>query len=94
MKSSRKRPVAVATLPHSWSLQKWPESIYPNDRRKARYVVRAHRDELMRAGALARVGRELIIFGRPYQIYLASQASRVDGFEIAPNRALAPSTDA
>jgi hypothetical protein len=48
------------TLPHSWPISDWPADVYPNDPKKARYTVRAHKDDLHRMGALVRVGRELV----------------------------------
>jgi hypothetical protein len=45
-----------------------------------------HRDELRDAGALTRIGRDLVILGAGYSAWLQKQVNRVDGFEIAPNR--------
>jgi hypothetical protein len=44
----------------------------------------------MACGALARVGRELVIFGDSYNRWVRSKASNVDGFKIPPNEARAP----
>lgn len=73
-------------LSPSWSVSQWPEEIYPGEPGKARYLVRAHRDELLQAGALVRVGRELVILGDRYQAWLARKAAAVPGFECAANR--------
>lgn len=70
----------------SWSIQTWPASVWPNDPVRARYLVRAQRDELMRAGALARVGRELVILGDRYGRWLQRQAANVPGYECPANR--------
>jgi len=77
----------VSLIPHSWAIPDWPDLVYPGCPNKGKYIVRAHRDELRAAGALSRVGRDLIVFGAPYAAWLASHASRVNDFEIAPNRA-------
>lgn len=74
--------------PHSWSLGTWPEEIWPHSTHKARYVVRTHRNELTAAGALTRVGRELVILGEQWHAWLEAQRGNLDGWEpIAANRA-------
>lgn len=72
-------------IPHSWSVDTWPENVYPHTPKRARYLVRAHRDALMAIGALARVGREIVIIGDKYHRYLERQASAVVGFECPAN---------
>jgi hypothetical protein len=72
-------------LPHSWAVDDWPVTVYPCRASRGRYVVRAHRDELISAGALVRVGRGLVVLGAGYSAWLVKQKSRVEGFEIAPN---------
>jgi hypothetical protein len=80
----------TSETPHSWSVNAWPGTVYPNQPNRARYLVNTHRTELMAAGALVRVGRELVVMGTRYARWLERQASRVPDFEIAPNRS--PST--
>jgi hypothetical protein len=70
----------------SWSVNNWPHDVWPNSAAKARYVVRAHRESLILAGALSRVGRDLIILGNRYEKWLQKQSARVPDFSIAPNR--------
>lgn len=72
--------------PHSWSLKDWPSDHYPNDTRKARYLVRANRDELTAAGALVRVGRELVIIGAPYVRWMQKKGASVPGYECPANK--------
>ena len=74
------------SIPHSWSLKDWAQDIYPNDSSKATYLVRAHRDELTAAGALVRVGRELVIIGAPYVRWLQKKGAAVLGYECAANK--------
>lgn len=69
----------------SWSINDWPSDRYPNSPTRARYLIRAHKRELMEAGAIARVGRELVIIGPRYERWLERQASRVPDYAIAPN---------
>jgi hypothetical protein len=93
--SRRKRttPAAPVTsnVPHSWPVSNWPPTVYPNDARKAHYLVREHASELLHAGALVRIGRERVIIGEPYAKWLARKATRVPGYEIACNRREQPS---
>lgn len=79
---SRKIPQA----PHSWSLNRWPADVYPNESSRARYLVRSNRAELVSAGVLSRVGRELIVFGDRYSRWLELKAANVPGFECGANR--------
>ena len=74
-------------VPHSWSIADWPSSVYPNDPKRGRYLVREHKAELLASGALVRVGRELVIMGARYSKFLERQASRVPDFECAANAA-------
>lgn len=80
------RSNSAAELPHSWDLEGWPSTVFPGTTSRARYIVRTHRDELIREGALARVGRELVVFGARYVRWLEKRASEVPGYVPAPNR--------
>ena len=73
------------TLPHSWPISEWPADVYPNDRKKARYLVRSHKDELLREGALVRVGRELVAIGAPYSKWLQKKAAFVPDYVCPAN---------
>jgi hypothetical protein len=77
----------VPAIPHSWRQEDWPPGIYPGRPSKAKYVLRAHRNELVASGALTRIGRELVVLGAQYVAWLTKNSNRVEGFEIAPNRA-------
>ena len=66
--------------PHSWDLQHWPQTVYPHSESRARWLLRAHRKELLAAGALARVGRELVVFGDRYTRWLQAQSANVPGY--------------
>jgi hypothetical protein len=88
-KKSRPKPVAAvkgATTPHSWSVEGWPVDVYPNAANRARYLVSKHRNDLLIAGALSRVGRELVVIGPRYLRWLESQAARVPDFEFGARR--------
>jgi hypothetical protein len=73
-------------VPHSWDIENWPPDVYPNRSSRGRYLVRCHRDELMAAGAVTRIGRDLVVLGAAYAGWLQRNSSRVSGYEIAPNR--------
>lgn len=78
-----------SSISPSWALDSWPPEIYPGTLSKARYLVRAHRSELLECGALARVGRDLVIIGSRYERWLEKQIARVPDYEIPANRARA-----
>ncbi|MEZ5499995.1 MAG: hypothetical protein R3E77_11290 [Steroidobacteraceae bacterium] len=73
-------------LAHSWPLSDWPADVYPNSTERARYVLRAHRRELVEAGAMVRVGRELVVLARGYDKWLQRRGARVFGYECAAYR--------
>ena len=75
-----------ADIPHSWDISSWPESVYPNSPSRGRYLIRKHKDDLLREGALCRVGKELVCIGARYARWLEKQAANVPDYEIAPNR--------
>jgi hypothetical protein len=81
------KQISAERIPHSWSLEDWPGNVYPCRASKARYIVRIHRNELVAAGALTRIGRDLVVLGAGYSAWLAKQSARASAdFEIAPNR--------
>lgn len=72
---------AAEPAPHSWDIEHWPPSVYPHTTGRGRYVVRANRDSLIQAGALTRVGREIIVLGARYTRWLELQAANVPGYK-------------
>lgn len=78
------------TIPHSWSIEHWPEHVHPGTPTRARYLVRANRDSLLAAGAISRVGREIVILGGRYSRWLEKNTANVPGYEIAANRPAKP----
>lgn len=77
---------ALSSIPHSWDLEHWPDSVYPHGESRGRYLVRIYRDELIAGGVLTRVGRELVVLGARYSRWLERKTVDVPGFEIAANR--------
>lgn len=84
----------AASLPHSWLLSDWPPGVAPNRVSAAKHLVRQHRAELIECGALCRIGRNLVMLGEGYAVFIARHMGRVDGYEIAPNRFVASTTKA
>jgi hypothetical protein len=78
--------LTVQPLPHSWYIDDWPPYVVPGTPSRARHLVRMYQAELVACGALVRIGRRKTVLGAGYAIFLAKGASRVEGFEIAPNR--------
>jgi hypothetical protein len=79
-------PAPASNVPHSWPVRNWPPSVYPNDSRKGLYLVRMHSRELLKAGALVRIGRERVVIGTPYVKWMGKKAVLVPGYELATNR--------
>jgi hypothetical protein len=76
-------------VPHSWDLKSWKSTaahVWPHDEIAARRILRAHRAELQAAGALTRIGRNLVFLGNGYMKWLASQAAQVTEFDVPMNR--------
>jgi len=82
-----KQTTPAVLAPHSWDLEHWPDYIYPHTESRARYLVRAYRNDLLNVGALTRVGREIVIIGAAYSRWLQSGAKNVAGYESNANRA-------
>jgi hypothetical protein len=87
---SKQRNQVSQPAPHSWAIPEWPSHVYPHRSDRGRYLIRSNRTSLVQAGALTRVGRDLVVLGGPFSRWLESQSGRVDGFDIAPNRPAAP----
>jgi hypothetical protein len=79
------RPIQIA-IPHDWCFSNWPIDIYPYDGNRGRHVVTENQAALLKAGALSRIGRSIIIFGGPYVRWLQSNADRVVDFDVPANR--------
>jgi hypothetical protein len=83
--AARKKP-ALEPVPHSWDIEHWPASVYPHSPSRARYLFKTHKLDLLDAGAVTRVGRELVFIGVGYNKFLAKLAKHVAGYEIPPNQ--------
>jgi hypothetical protein len=87
--ASPKRVNGVPLVPElvSWRIADWPPHVFPGTADSGRHLCQEKRDALVKAGALVRVGRELVVLGAGYMKWLKSQSKRVDDFKIAPNSA-------
>ena len=79
-KSRRQNDDTLPSIPHSWDLSKWPSHVFPGETRRGRWLVRAHRNELMLHGALSRAGRTIVVIGSGYAAWLEQRAARVPGY--------------
>ena len=82
MRTKKALQDSVAEIPHSWSVTKaWPSHVWPHDGRRGAWLCRSRRNELVEAGALVRMGHELVVIGTGYSRWLARQAARVHGYQ-------------
>lgn len=85
------KPPVREGLPHSWMLRDWERvasHVAPNTLSAAKHLIRSNRDALVEAGALSRIGRELVVYGPPYSAWMFSEANRklVADFQPPMNR--------
>jgi hypothetical protein len=71
---------ASSGVPHSWEFETWPDSYWPHDQKRAEWIARAYRKELIEAGALTRVGKTLVFIGAGYAKWLAKRSRHVTEF--------------
>ena len=79
-------PTVTITLPHDWTIKTWPRDVYPYDGAKGRHLIRVHQAKLSAAGALTRIGHEIVVLGAGYAKWMASNAPRVTEYTPAANR--------
>jgi hypothetical protein len=77
---AQRRVLETQPLPHSWCLRDWPAWVYPGRLSAARNLVRVHREELIKCGALTRIDRRLTVLGAGYAVFLASKMPRVESY--------------
>jgi hypothetical protein len=66
--------------PHSWELKTWPESVWPHESKRAQWICRAYRKELIRAGAITRIGTTLVVLSRGYTSWLERNVEHVEDY--------------
>jgi hypothetical protein len=86
MRKPRKKTQPIADTLTCWNFDGWPEHCFPHTAEAGRHLCREHRDSLMQAGALVRIGREIVVMGVPYIGWLKKHASRVLDFELPCNK--------
>jgi hypothetical protein len=65
----------------SWDLPTWPANIWPNSPKRAAWILRTHRSDLLECGALSRIGKRLVVLGPGYRRFLNRHIGDVVGFE-------------
>lgn len=83
---TKSRTPTAQPAPHSWAIESWPPHVYPHTAGKGRYLIRCNRTSLREAGAIVRVGRDLVVIGLAYSRWLDGHNNRVDSYTIAPNQ--------
>lgn len=68
---------AASDTPHSWDLGTWPPSVWPGSGGRAHWIIRTHTDELTELGAVSRVGKTLVILGRPWARFIERNKANV-----------------
>jgi hypothetical protein len=65
-------PQVPVAIPHSWPVKRWPPTVFPGDQAAARHLVRCHKTELTKVGALRRLdgSRDLFILGAQFHRWL------------------------
>lgn len=79
------KPTATS-LPHDWTFNCWPTDVFPYQGSRAKHLVRQNQGALLAAGALTRIGKHLVILGAGYSKWLASNAVRVETYDVPANR--------
>jgi len=78
-------PAVTITLPYSWTIKTWPRDVHPFDGAKARHLLRVHQAKLVAAGALTRIGHEIVVLGAGYAKWMASNVTRVTEYTPTAN---------
>jgi hypothetical protein len=78
---AKRRTRAATNVPRSWELNTWPPEIWPHNRKRASWIGRAYRKELIAAGAVTRVGQILVFIGAKYESWLERRAHHVVEFQ-------------
>jgi hypothetical protein len=65
-------PQVPVAIPHSWPVKRWPPTVFPGDQAAARHLVRCHKAELTKCGALRRLAgsRDRFIMGAAFHQWL------------------------
>jgi len=73
--------VAEKTDCASWDAKSWPTGVWPNCTKRARWILRTHRPELIECGAVSRIGKTLIILAPGYSRFLRRHVGDVPDFQ-------------
>jgi hypothetical protein len=80
----------------SWDLQSWPLSVWPNDPKRAGWILRTYRPELLECGALTRIGKRIVVLGPGYRRFLNRHIGDVTEFQsnLPPRNVVSPAAAA
>jgi hypothetical protein len=65
----------------AWALKAWPENVYPHSYEKARRLFYRNRASMIKAGAVTRIGRDLVFDGERYLKWLRGHVKDVEGYQ-------------
>ena len=71
---------ATQAAPHTWDVGEWPEHVWPHEATRARWIVRAYRNDLLYHRALTRIGKRLVVIGEGWMRFLAAESAHVEDF--------------
>jgi len=75
------RERATEPAPHSWDIAAWPQHVWPHDPKRAKWLVKAYRTDLLYHRALTRIGKRLVVLGDGYLRFMTARAKHVTDFE-------------
>jgi hypothetical protein len=78
---------ASAKSLHSWELDTWPPDVWPHTTKRAKWISKAYRKELIAAKAITRVGKTIVFVGAAYTRWLERRSQHVVEF-VSNNPAL------
>lgn len=75
----------IEKVPHDWTIKTWPPGVFPYDGKKAKRWIRTNQKALVKAGAITRIGRDIVIIAAGWFRWYAANAKRVADYEVLPN---------
>jgi hypothetical protein len=85
-KHPKRIAIKVDSLPQSWSVKNWPAHVAPGGPVAGRAFIRRNMEQLLECGALSRVGKELVVLGAGYALFLSKNMTNVRGWMCPANK--------
>ena len=63
-----------------WELNTWPSEVWPHDTKRAKWLARAYRKELVAAEAMSRIGKTIVFSRAKYIRWAERRANHVTEF--------------